>query len=361
MLLQHVNKDSYREIRILDGGDADIDMLANQASPARRFLRSSWFRAATSKLGILTGRRSDDSLLMALPFTTRSIGPVRIREVGGAYWPFRSFAIARDAAPPEVAAFLMNEKTVRRLGRIWRMGPVYSDDPTAQRLAKAASQTGWTVIRRPTARVFEVDLNALRNAGPWPRTKTLRKNRWRERRLAEDGELRYEFCTGANWSEAHRDAMAEIEANSWLATLEDGGDTKFLDRRIRAIWECAADDNQLAPMLFASLLWIGDRPAAFAFGIENGDTRYYIANNYDERFAKFGPGKLLLYKDFERAADSGTRRISWGAGDAGYKSEMGAEPGPEIADLFFVRGKLLATLLRPLLMRGAYRDEGDAT
>jgi hypothetical protein len=39
--------------------------------------------------------------------------------------------------------------------------------------------------------------------------------------------------------------------------------------------------------------------------------------------------------------------IGWGAGDPGYKSEMGARPGPDILDLLFVRGPL-AALARPL-------------
>lgn len=282
---------------------------------------------------------------------------MRLCEVAGGYWPFRSFALANDVDLAELTTFLANADVARHLGRIWRLGPVYSDDPTARRLLKAAPKAGWTVIQRPIARVYELDLEKLRQDGPWPRTKTLRKNRWRERRLANDGEVRYEYLTGCDLTDERCNAMAEIERNSWLAALDDGGDTKFLDAATRKIWQRVAADKDLGPMLFASLMWIGEHPAAFTFGIENGDTRYYIANNYDERFAKFGPGKLLLYNDFERAADDGIRLISWGAGDAGYKSEMGAELGPEIGDLFFVRGRLLAALLRPLLMRGAHLDE----
>ncbi|WP_299326643.1 GNAT family N-acetyltransferase [Parasphingopyxis sp.] len=357
MLLQHVNRNGYRDVRISDGADADIDTLASASPPARRFLRAGWFRAASPNLQILSAERPDGSPILALPYGHRRIGPLRLREVAGGYWPFRSFALSSDASMTELKAVLENKQTAKELGRIWRLGPVYSDDPTARRLLKAAPEAGWNVIQRPTARVYELDLQAQRQDGPWPRTKTLRKNRWRERRLASDGEVRYEFLTGRDLTAECCDAMAEIEKNSWLADLNDGGDTKFLNPAIREVWQRIAADDDLAPMLFGSLMWIGDRPAAFAFGVEAGDTRYYIANNYDAHFSKFGPGKLLLYADFERAADAGIRLISWGAGDAGYKSEMGAEPGPEISDLFFVRGRPLAALLRPLLMRGAHHDE----
>ena len=47
------------------------------------------------------------------------------------------------------------------------------------------------------------------------------------------------------------------------------------------------------------------------------------------------------------------RRISWGVGDAGYKSEMGAQPGEHLIDLLFVRNALLARLLSPWWERAA--------
>jgi len=65
-----------------------------------------------------------------------------------------------------------------------------------------------------------------------------------------------------------------------------------------------------------------------------------------KRFAQHGAGKLLLYKDFERAADRGVRCVNWGSGDAGYKGEMGATDGPKIVDLLFVRSRLAAAALR---------------
>jgi len=104
-------------------------------------------------------------------------------------------------------------------------------------------------------------------------------------------------------------------------------------------------------MLFGSVMTVGGAPAAFTFGIAAGSTRYYIANNYDERYTHFGAGRVLLYKDFERAAEQGVTRISWGLGDAGYKTEMGAAPGPELLDLLFVRGGVSAALARPLWKR----------
>ena len=83
----------------------------------------------------------------------------------------------------------------------------------------------------------------------------------------------------------------------------------------------------------------------------SGATRHYIANSYSERFAGRSPGRILLYRDFQQAAEAGIETIGWGAGDPGYKTEMGAEPGPDILDLLFVRGGVLAALARPFWER----------
>ena len=70
-----------------------------------------------------------------------------------------------------------------------------------------------------------------------------------------------------------------------------------------------------------------------------------------ERFAGRSPGRILLYRDFQEAVAAGIETIGWGAGDPGYKTEMGAEPGPEILDLLIVRGAVRAALARPFWER----------
>jgi CelD/BcsL family acetyltransferase involved in cellulose biosynthesis len=128
---------------------------------------------------------------------------------------------------------------------------------------------------------------------------------------------------------------------------------QFVDPDRRRYWERVAADPVIAPMLFASILSVGGQPAAFTFGLEVGGTRYHIANNFSRRFAEHSAGRFLLTKDFEAAAQRGIQRISWGSGDAGYKTDMGARPGPEIIDLLFVRPALLALPLRRLWSRDA--------
>jgi CelD/BcsL family acetyltransferase involved in cellulose biosynthesis len=104
-------------------------------------------------------------------------------------------------------------------------------------------------------------------------------------------------------------------------------------------------------MLSCSILRIGGEPAAFTFSVTSGTTRYFIANSYSAGFAAGSPGRILLYRDFAEAAAAGIETIGWGAGDPGYKTEMGAEPGPEVLDCLFVRGRLLGRLMKPFWER----------
>ena len=325
-----------------------IDALAAQGPAARAFLRERWFAAnGHASPRMVTMADGADRPIAALALTERRKGPFSLREIGGCYWPFRGVPLA-----PQVSAETLAEGLARHrgdLGHVWRLGPAEQGDAALASLCDAARRAGWHVLTRPLGQVFELDLAGCADGdtAQWPSSKTQRKNRWRKRRLEEEGgPLRIEFFTGADWTAQQRDALAEIEAKSWLGTLAEGGDTKFRDPAMRAYWEALCADPVLAHMLTGSLMWIGERPAAFTFGLQTGTLRYCIANNFDQSFTRHGPGRVLLYDDFARAAEQGVTRISWGLGDAGYKSEMGAQPGAHMVDLLFVRGALLAAVLK---------------
>jgi len=339
MKLENIPKSTIAALSITLGDDAQLDVVASAADPAHGFLRAQWFRSSGSELDIVVASRPDGRPLAAISLTCRCFGPIRLGEVAGPYWPFHSFALAADMRDEELVALLADPAAHKLLGKAWRLGPTYAGDSTADRLVRLAEAAGWKVLEWDLGSVFELGLAALR------------KNRWRERRLGEFGDIEYCSFTGSDWTSAHRDAMAQVERTSWLATLEQGSDTKFADSGCYAVWESIVGDVRLAPMLFGSLMTTGGEPEAFTFGLEVGATRYYIANNYNEKFAKFGPGKTLLYRDFASCSLAGITRISWGAEDTSYKSEMGAVSGPSIRDLLFVRGAGTAALLRPLFER----------
>jgi len=332
------------------GASTALDLAAAADEGCHIFLRAAWFAAAAGDAPVTTlvGRDAlSGEPVAAIPLIQRRFGPLSVREVPGSYWPYRSFPMASDASEANLAALLASPAARAALGRAWRVGPIYADDPAAARLVAAAQRSGWTVLQRRLGTCFVVDLARLTATGPWPSSKTLRKNRWLERRLAEAGELDFRTVSGTQWNQAVFELLAGIEAESWVGRKSDARDTKFLDLASRRVWERAVDDPIIADRLRCSILHIGNVPAAFTFSLRCGDTLYFIANSYSERFTEGSPGRVLLYRDFQRAADEGVATIGWGAGDPGYKSEMGARPGPEILDLLIVRGPL-AALARPL-------------
>ena len=256
-----------------------------------------------------------------------------------------------SATPQELATALGDKALSRTLAPAFRLGPVVRDHASTRLLSEAMRLAGWSVLTKPVGQHFGVNLAAKLAEGNWPSTRGQRKRRWHVRNMEKIAPVRFEYFTGADWTPATRDAMARIEANSWLGTLEDGGDTKFRDPALRATWEDAAKDPALAAMIRGSLFWIGEAPVAFTFGIDCGPARLLIANNFDMNFQKESPGKVLIYDDFLKAAERGIAWMDLGLGDAGYKTDMGAEEVGALVDLMFVKPPLMARALRPLWER----------
>lgn len=329
-------------VEVVPGFAAAIDMAAAVADPRHGFLRRAWFAAAGGAdptTLVVTG--PDGRVRAALP--TVATGPrlLGLRAVPGSYWPVRSFPIASDAEDGDLLPMLRH----RALGKAWRLGPVNANDPTAERMRRAARRCGWTVLERRIATSFVLDIASARAAGPWPRPSTLKKNRFHEKHLASHGQLAWRFLSGPDWTSELFDALAMVEQASWIGAEPDA-DAKFCDPRQRTIWDRAAADPALAAIMHVGLLEIDGKAAAFSFGIEAGGTRYCIATSYDRRFAKHSPGKLISYRTYVDAADRGITFLDDGAGDGGHKSVMGETPGPEIMDYLFVRGRVLPMILR---------------
>ncbi len=333
-------------------GASVTDQLANQDEPRRAFLRAKWFAAGTEPATrTLIARDDDGRALAAFPLRAKPIGPIKVNQIAGAYWPFRGAPIDHNCSVEMLAQTIQNKGFAKQLGSVWRIGPVIDDDPSLLKLKQAAEQAGWHALSRPVGSLFVLDLKALTASGKWPSSKGQQKDRWRVRQMEKTGPVTISHFTGEDWTGTARDAIATIESNSWVGQLEQGGDTKFHDPSLRKFWEEIADDPAIANMIRGSLLHVGDTPAAFTFGLDCGDTRYLIANNFDQQFHKFSPGRVLLYDDFTSAAARGLARIDWGLGDGGYKRQMGAEETSHVSDILFVRGGLQAAILRRVWQR----------
>ncbi len=346
--------------RAYEGLHGAIDQVSAAGPESHRFLRYQWFAAALTAYGTAYEGAARTLLVLdngtptiALPI--RGVGPrwARLAAVPGSYWPFRSFpaAIAADDGHFTVLADLL----AREVNAL-RLGPVYDDDPAAMALIGAARGRGWAVMARHIADSFVLDL-AVQAAGGWPRTSTLRKNRFHEKHLAAHGALEWRFLDGQALVSGGFEALSAIEKASWISDRTDGRDAKFTATGHGRFWQQAAQDPALAAMMHAALLTVEGAPAAFSFDIDAGPLKYAIANSYDPRFAKHSAGKLLSYRNLAQGLARGIERVDWGAGDTGYKRVMGAVKGPAINDWLLLRPGLPAMLGR--LVKLAWARSGQ--
>jgi len=344
--------------RIAAGLPATIDTVAQGAGDSHRFLRAGWYAAAVETYGGAPRTlvvEQGGAAALTLPMVALGPRVLGFAQVPGCYWPFRGFPVVQGASDGVFAAAV--EELARRV-RCLRIGPAYDGDASVMPLVEAARAAGWTVTSRFIADSYLLDIAELRAEGVWPRTSTLKKNRFHEKHLAEHGALDWSFVTGADWTGGAFDDLAAVERNSWIASATDGSDAKFTPGGHGAFWRAAARDPVLADMLWAAVLQIDGRPAAFSFDVNAGALKYAVANSYDTRFAKQSPGKLLYYRNLVRAIDDGMTRVDWGAGDSGYKQTIGAAPGPTIRDWLFFAPGVSATLgraLAPLWRRSGNR------
>jgi CelD/BcsL family acetyltransferase involved in cellulose biosynthesis len=93
------------------------------------------------------------------------------------------------------------------------------------------------------------------------------------------------------------------------------------------------------------LLMLDDRPIAFSFDLDDGPVRYGIAGSYAEDMKRLNIGKLANYRALDVAIAAGQSVLDLGAGDTGYKEEMGAVAGYELEDFLFVRHRPAALLM----------------
>jgi CelD/BcsL family acetyltransferase involved in cellulose biosynthesis len=340
------------EIESHAGVPATVDRVAESADPRHLFLRRAWYRACAAEgATTVTATRADGRAIAALPTCPARPG---VRAVPGSYWPFRSFPVAADASDAEILAFLASPITCRALGRAWRLGPVFADDPTWRRIVPLAGRCGWTVLQRPLGTAYSLDIAEERKAGPWPRASTLKNIAKQEKRLARCGAIGWRRVAGNGWTAQAFDDLASIERNSWVGN-RSGADPKFLDAQRRRGWETAVEDPVIAQALTAGILEVDGEPVCFSFGIDAGGTRYSIATSYDERFARLSVGYLTGYRTYVDAAEGGVDALNLGIGDSGAKGSMGARPQPEMVDCLIVRGRILPRLLRPVWERSGSR------
>ena len=326
------------------GFPPEIDTLAARNLAGHEFLRAAWYAAGgAAQARTLLLQRDPETVLAAIP--TIPFGPAiaRARKVPGSYWPLRSPLVSPDCDVFALAQGL-DHTAARCLGPVWRVGPARTDDPAIVLLVDAAQLANWTVLSRPAGTSWVIDLDAAR-ARDWPSASAARKQRAAWRKLEEQGRPHWRHIRGRDWNTGALKDMGRIEAESWIARTTDGSGAKFMTAGQRAGWSHALRDRVLAENLSATILMLDDRPIAFSFDLDDGPVQYGIAGSYVEDLKAFGIGKLANTRAMQDAIADGQRVMDMGAGDSGYKRDMGAVEGYAMADLLFVRSRTVARML----------------
>lgn len=335
-------------VAMVEGFAPAIDVLAARNLAGHRFLRAAWYRGDGQRAGrtLVVRRGGCGDIIATIP--TVAFGPAitGARKLPGSYWPLRAPLLAPDCSPVELAQALA-EPAARGLGQVCRIGPTRRDDPAMAVLITAAQLAGWRVLSRPAGTSWVIDLDAVR-ANPPQRGSTPRKLRAGWRKLEALGTPRWWTVRGGEWSAAALVAMGQVEAESWIARTTDGQGAKFLTAAQRAVWQEALHDPVIADSLVAIILMLDDRPVAFSFDLDDGPVRYAIAGTHAEDLRHCQIGKITNYHSLDEVLAGDLRTLDLGAGDGGYKRDMGAVPGYDLVDLLFVRNRIAARVIAPL-------------
>ncbi len=144
----------------------------------------------------------------------------------------------------------------------------------------------------------------------------------RERKLIQDhGEPVFRLMSDQPLADLRE--LVQLKNAQYLRTGKEGGalldaaNVRLLEALLRA------DDPHAQPRL--STLKVGDRLVAGHFGLQCGETLHYWFPVYDEAFAAYSPGRLLMKHVLHAASEAGIRVIDRGEGDTAAKREFATE------------------------------------
>ena len=160
-------------------------------------------------------------------------------------------------------------------------------------VASAVRETAW----------FDLHADATVPSGK------LRRNLNRlERKLKEKGDVEYRFTAGDELADAYQ-RFLQVEASGWKGTA--GTETAILgnlqlEEFYGALLE--SQDDKLQGSI--NELYVNDQLVASQFSLCTGRHWYILKIAYDESYADYSPGSLLLHALIQHAENSGISRLS---------------------------------------------------
>lgn len=150
-------------------------------------------------------------------------------------------------------------------------------------------------------------------------TKRIRADIMRQvNRLSSQGELRLESC--ANLDEAIK--MSDVFFAQHIKRWESSNGYSVYKFKTKKDFLRVLLRGLFAPKIANMFtLFLGSRPIATCFALAFKGRFIYLSPTYDIEYAKYSPGKILLYKLINRCIEEGCEIFDFGIGKEAYKMQ----------------------------------------
>ena len=269
--------------------EVDWDDLA-VATGASPFVRPGWISAWVDAFA-----RPDDLYLLCVRRGGALVGVLPVlRRRGAAVGACNAETPAFDAvtADDRATSALATELFRRHTGRVdlpflpsdGRIARGFRDIALLTRPGSWQSQRSQPFVDvRGTWQAYEAEKLSTR------RKRDLRRLR---RRMAEAGKLEFVFERGGHRADDLVEAGFATEAGGWKGRA---GTAVMSSEATRAFYSAVARWADAIGILRLAFLRLDGRPLAFSFAFEQGGVHYGLKLCYDEEFARFSPGIVLLH------------------------------------------------------------------
>jgi CelD/BcsL family acetyltransferase involved in cellulose biosynthesis len=312
----------------------------------QRLFTFEWYAAWMATIGcrapwtgesvVLVAQTEDGQPAGILPLAYQRQAKRRVLSFAGYVQPVRGF-VCRTEQREQVCAALA-ERLLQLDYDMLRVGPFVADGNETELLLQQIKSATGNVVEIPRGRnIVATPLPASFDAYQKEvlGTHLLANIRQRDRRLRREGELvvrHFAHPVGAEIEQVLKDCGI-VEANSWVG--KTGGYTRFSKDVDAQFWRKAIAETLSPNRQFdAWLMYFNGQPVSFVVTLTAGRTRYFIANQYDERFRKYGPGAYLYHCAFEQGYQVGVNCVDFAEGDLHYKGQWGGREDGMRLDVF---------------------------
>ena len=263
--------------------------------------------------------------------------------------------IARERAEEAARAILLHMLAGPSRWIYMRLEPLAEGGTVLAGLSRVASGLGLRIREGETFEAYEASLSS-----GWEGRRLGGEGRQRdasvamEEKLRRHGDLSWEDTLGSEAQESLFETILGVEKRSWKwnrgLSINALGYAGFY----RAFLGAAARSRSLR----ITLLRLDGRAVAYVYSALFGGTLEALKTAYDGSFARFSPGRLVLWHHVKEAAKEGIPRVNLHIGSKEYKSEW-ATDSRIYREVFLMRptprGRLVGFFLFTLGLYGRFR------